>query len=134
MKDMFVLLALAAGFIANAGAQPIQAGSLPAARAAAVASAATPGTACEQGRLATDASGYTMTCGTDGKWLSSGIAHTADPNLLANRADPRQFCYFDGKPYSEGATVSGKTCGYPTRPKGVMVFTPNDAPRNLVWQ
>ncbi|NMV39844.1 MULTISPECIES: DUF1496 domain-containing protein [Ralstonia] len=50
--------------------------------------------------------------------------------------DTRRFCYYDGKPYSEGATVAGKTCGYSRPSTGILVYSPNEAqaPKNLVWQ
>lgn len=126
MKHTFVLLALAAGFIANAGAiePPPTAGTIVA-RAIAITGAATPGTPCNgRGYISADAAGNVLSCGADGNWAA----------LAATSADPQHFCYYEGKPYSEGAAVAGKTCGYPARPKGVMVFTPNDTPRNLVWQ
>lgn len=121
MKRIFVLLALVAGFSANLGAQPLSEG-VPVTRS----SAATSGTPCEPGHVGSDASGHYLACGPDGKWGELAVA----------RADTQRFCYYEGKPYSEGATVAGKTCGYPRSSMGVLVFSPNEAqaPKNLVWQ
>jgi hypothetical protein len=126
MKRLFVLLALAAGFTANASAESPAGGTIVA-RAIAITEAATPGTPCGgRGYISTDAAGNVLSCGADGKWAAPA----------ATVADPLHFCYYDGKPYSEGATVAGKTCGYPRPSTGVLVFSPNEAQasKNLVWQ
>jgi hypothetical protein len=67
-----------------------------------------------------------LACSPDGKWAE----------LAAASADPLRFCYYEGKPYSEGASVAGKTCGYPRLSTGVLVFSPNEtlASKKLVWK
>ncbi|MGT2457724.1 DUF1496 domain-containing protein [Cupriavidus basilensis] len=85
MKRIVVLLALAAGFAANAGAQTAAQLSAPA---------------------------------------PAGERAARQEAAPAPKLDPATYCYYDGKPYSEGAVVAGKTCSDRVS-TGVAVFTPN---------